>query len=81
MRGKLERGFLGHGIPEMIDFSLDKTVIQESTLETQGDDREYWFGKSPEERMIALEHLRQVVYGYDADTEGLQRVLTIAERP
>jgi hypothetical protein len=64
----------------MIDFSLDKTVLRESTLEAQGDDRDYWFAKSPEERMAALEHLRQVVYGYDADTEGLQRVLTVVER-
>jgi hypothetical protein len=65
----------------MIDFNIDRTLIQESTLEAQGDDRDYWFAKSPEERMIALEHLRQAVYGYDADTEGLQRVLAIVERP
>jgi hypothetical protein len=63
----------------MADFKLDKSAFQISTLESQGDDREYWFAKSPEERMIALEHLRQVVYGYDPTTEGLQRVLTVVE--
>ncbi|MDZ4656258.1 MAG: hypothetical protein SH868_01630 [Bythopirellula sp.] len=65
----------------MVDFRLDKTVIQESTLEAQGDDRAFWFSKTPDERMIALEHLRQVVYGYDPATERLQRILTVVERP
>lgn len=41
----------------------------------------FWATKTPAERLAALEYLRQVIYGYDSTSEGLQRVLTITERP
>ena len=31
----------------------------------------YWFQKSPRDRLIALEYLRQVMYGYDPNTTRL----------
>jgi len=58
---------------------MDKTVFSIGTLEEQGDDREYWASKTPEERLQALEFMRQVMYGYDPDTPRLQRVFTIAK--
>ncbi len=40
---------------------------------------DYWMSKSSQERFEAAELLRRIVYGYDADTERLQRVLTITK--
>lgn len=65
----------------MLDIKLDKTAIRITSLEQEGDDRAFWFAKAPAERMVALEQLRQVVYGYDSTTARLQRVLTVIERP
>jgi len=45
------------------------------------EDKTYWFHKSPKERLIALEYLRQVMYSYDPDTTRLQRVFEIAQLP
>jgi len=45
------------------------------------EDKTYWFLKSPRERLVALEYLRQVMYGYDPNTIRLQRVFEIAEFP
>ncbi|MBD2148952.1 hypothetical protein H6F44_02240 [Pseudanabaena sp. FACHB-1277] len=45
------------------------------------EDKGYWLLKSPSERLIALEHLRQVMYGYDPNTTRLQRVFEIAKFP
>jgi len=59
------------------DFRMDKTVFSIRTLSDPPDDREYWAGKTVEERLEALEFLRQVMYGYDPVTERLQRVLEI----
>ena len=42
-------------------------------------DKAYWHSKTPQERMAALELMRQINYGYDPTTERLQRVLEIAE--
>ncbi|NMB58796.1 MAG: hypothetical protein GYA12_06485 [Chloroflexi bacterium] len=40
----------------------------------------YWKSRTPEERLEALESLRQTVYGYDPAVTRLQRVLEIIER-
>jgi hypothetical protein len=61
---------------------MDKTVISVmSFAEAAEDDRAYWRSKTPEERLAALELLRQIHYGYDPSTTRLQRVLTIVELP
>ena len=41
------------------------------------DVKQYWSQKAPEERLLALEQMRQIVYGYDPATTRLQRVLTV----
>ncbi len=58
---------------------LDKSAITFGTLEDEGDNRAFWRGKSVEERLEALELMRQIAYGYDPDTSRLQRVLEFAE--
>ncbi len=60
-------------------FRLDRTQISIANLGDEDDDNAYWHSRTPEERMLALEFLRQVHYGYDPATERLQRVLEIVE--
>ena len=49
------------------------------TLSDEPDDRQYWWGRTPIERLEAVEFLRQMNYGHDA-TARLQRALEIAQR-
>jgi hypothetical protein len=60
---------------------MDKTVLSVAKLSDASDEREYWLAKSPEERLEALELMRQIVYGYDPATARLQRVLEVAQCP
>jgi hypothetical protein len=50
-----------------------------SLAEAAEEDRTYRWSKTLEERLTALELMRQIHYGYDPSTERLQRVLTIVE--
>ena len=43
------------------------------------DEIAYWLNITPEERLIALETMRQINYGYDATTARLQRFFEITE--
>jgi hypothetical protein len=64
--------------PENLKFNLSKLSIANLNDEDK-EDRAYWLLKSPKERLIALEYLRQVMYGYDPNTSRLQRVFEIAK--
>ena len=44
---------------------MDKSVFSIEPLEAHGNEKEYWASKSPQERLAALEFMRQVMYGYD----------------
>ena len=57
---------------------LDRTRFEVGSLDA-ADEREYWRTKSPQERMDALELMRQIIYGYDPATTRLQRVLEVVE--
>jgi len=59
---------------------LDRTVIKLAKLTDPPDDLEFWLTKSPQERLAGVELMRQIAYGYDPDTERLQRVLSVAQR-
>lgn len=60
---------------------IDRSVISVVTREeAHRQDIAYWKSRSPEERLEALESLRQTVYGYDPAVTRLQRVLEIIER-
>ena len=58
---------------------LDRSVLEIGCLDDEDPDKAYWQTKSPQERMEALELIRQIIYGYDPATTRLQRVLEVAE--
>lgn len=58
---------------------LDKSALTVTSLSDESEEKAHWAGKSPEERLQAVEAMRQIVYGYDPSTSRLQRVLTVAE--
>ncbi len=42
--------------------------------EAEREDRTYWLSKTPEERLAALEQLRQIAYGYDPIKDRIQPI-------
>ncbi len=60
-------------------FRLDKKSFSIVSLKENNSETEYWLSKSPVERILAVEFLRQLLYGYDQTTERLQRVFETAE--
>ncbi len=60
---------------------VDRTQFSVVTTDTPSDAKEYWRSKTIEERLAALELIRQIVYGYDPDTARLQRVLEVTQGP
>ena len=66
-------------LPNRNPYKMDKTAFSVTTLFEKSGDKEYWLSKTPQERLEALELMRQINYGYDPTTARLQRVLEIAE--
>ena len=66
-------------LPDRNPFKMDKDAFSVTTLFEESGDKEYWRSKTPQERLEALELMRQINYGYDPTTARLQRVLEIAE--
>ena len=62
-------------------FKMDKEKfsVLSSFEEADAADKTYWHSKTPQERLEALELMRQINYGYNPTTERLQRVLEIVE--
>jgi hypothetical protein len=62
---------------------LDRTayVVANGFEEADRMDREFWWSRTPEERMRALELVRQVAYGYGPGkpVPRFQRVLVVDE--
>jgi hypothetical protein len=58
---------------------LDKKTITISSLHEESDEVAYWHSKTPQERMEAIEVMRQIIYGYDPASTRLQRVLEIVD--
>jgi hypothetical protein len=59
---------------------VDRKVLTFSTLEASDrEDTLYWLTKPPLERLMALEALRQQLYGNGATPPRLQRLLEIVE--
>ena len=61
--------------------NLDRNAFSVSLLNDESDEKEYWLTKSPQERLEAVELMRQINYGYDPSTVRLQRVLEVVEFP
>jgi hypothetical protein len=60
-------------------FKMDKQTLTVTSLSEESDEKEYWLSKTPQERLEALELMRQINYGYNPITDRLQRVLEVAE--
>jgi len=60
-------------------FKMDKEKfsVLSSFEEADAADKAYWHSKTPQERLEALELMRQINYGYNPTTEGLQKVLEV----
>jgi hypothetical protein len=61
-------------------FKLDKNAFQVSSIRDESDEKSYWLSKTPEERLQAMELMRQINYGYNPITARLQRVLEVVKR-
>jgi hypothetical protein len=59
--------------------SLNKEIVNVTSLDDIEEDKNYWLTKSPLERIEAVEMIRRMVYGQDRVTSRLQRFLEIAE--
>lgn len=62
------------------DFKMDKTAFSVVSLADADDEKAYWLSKTPQERLRAVEQIRQTLYGYTFATARLQRVFEIAQR-
>lgn len=62
-------------------YKIDKKAFSVVSLNDNenNDDVAYWLSKTPQERIQAVEYLRQLMYGYDPATERLQRFFETAE--
>jgi hypothetical protein len=59
---------------------MEKKKIEFFDLKTKNSDYEFWMSKSPQERIYALEHLRnQYLTDNNGIRQRLQRVLSITK--
>jgi len=58
---------------------VDRTAFSVVSLRDP-DDTDYWWNRSPAERLDAIEYNRQIIYGYGATPPRFQRILEIAQR-
>jgi hypothetical protein len=61
------------------EYQLNRSAISITNLTDTDDEKNYWLQATPDKRLLALEMMRQINYGYDATTTRLQRVFEIAE--
>ena len=63
----------------MLNNKVDRKEFSVISINDKSGDLEYWLSKTPAERMEALEYLRQMIYGYEPNTHGLQRFFEVDE--
>ena len=63
---------------ELINLKIDRKSFSVILLSDDSDDKAYWFGRQPIERLKHIEILRRINYGHSA-TSRLQRFFEIAE--
>jgi hypothetical protein len=61
------------------DLRLDRTQFSVARLTDPDRAPEYWLSRSVEERLRALEFPRRTFFGYTSASEGLHRVLEVAQ--
>jgi len=63
------------------DSSIDRSALSISSFsEAEEEDKAHWLSKTPEDRLVALEQMRQINYAYDPVSDRIQRTLEVAER-
>ena len=62
----------------MIEEIIQRNVFEIVDLK-DADDSDYWHGRSPIERVEAIEFMRKAMFGNDRVSQRLQRVLTVVE--
>ena len=62
------------------EVKINKSTITVTSLK-EGDEKSYWLLCSSEERLRAIELMRQILYGYDPSSTRLQRILEVSELP
>jgi hypothetical protein len=58
---------------------IDKSVFSVDNLSNQGIEKSYWLSLTPQQRLEALEFLRQQNYNYDPAASRLQRILEVTK--
>ena len=58
---------------------MDKRTFSVTSLFDEPDDLQYWLSKTPQQRLEAVELMRQINYGYDPTTSRLQRVFEVTQ--
>jgi hypothetical protein len=95
MRGSYDSGRAGSGqnlrrsaepgvdcLDETEDaFPMEERVMTVGSFEDEPDDLSFWLGKRPEERLAAIEHLRQQFFAYGEARQEFRRFLEVAELP
>ena len=57
---------------------IDRSAISVASLTDESDEKVYWLGRTPHERLRQVEILRRINYGRRA-ARRLQRVLEVAD--
>ncbi len=66
---------------DRFDFpKVRRDVFKVASLFDESDEKAYWLSKTPDERLEAVELMRQIIYGDEA-AKRLQRVFEITQRP
>ena len=58
---------------------VNRRVFSVVPLAESDDALAYWLTKTPQERLEGVEAMRQAVYGYEAGSGRMERVLTVAK--
>jgi len=59
--------------------SLNKQIVNVTSLDDIEKEKKYWISKSPLERIEAIEINRRMIYGHDRATSRLQRFFETSE--
>ena len=65
----------------LIDQPVDRGQFCVGSFDDENDERAFWHRQSLEKRLEGIEFMRQVAYGYDPDSQRLQRVFEAAQCP
>ena len=64
---------------QILEPQVDRTVLTITGLDDEDEDQ-YWWSRTPLERLAAIETNRQVVYGHLSAPPRFQRLLEVARR-